>query len=77
MTHLLHDQRSMSESTPTASARDNVAQSRSMGIGRAKLMIGSVAFVLLTVGIFWYQFSFIRPAPRHRDGINFGGATSY
>ncbi|HEV8457952.1 MAG TPA: lysylphosphatidylglycerol synthase transmembrane domain-containing protein [Methylomirabilota bacterium] len=39
---------------PDADAR--TATTGPSGLGRAKLTAGGIAFVLLTVGIFWYQF---------------------
>jgi len=44
---------------------DRVTEVGLPGLDRAKLAIGSVAFLLLTVGIFWYQF--------HRVQIGDGG----
>jgi uncharacterized protein (TIRG00374 family) len=31
------------------------------GVNRVKLLVGSLAFIILTVGIFWYQFDKIKP----------------
>lgn len=49
----------MSESLSLNEVHSNVGNSSFMRIGRAKLFFGGAIFVLLTAGIFWYQFSSI------------------
>jgi uncharacterized membrane protein YbhN (UPF0104 family) len=39
-----------------------VATAGPPGLGRARLTVGGIAFVLLTVGVFWYQFHRIQAA---------------
>lgn len=46
----------MSEVGLTVMPADRVAGGGLPGLDRTKLAMGSVAFLLLTVGIFWYQF---------------------
>ena len=43
-----------------AESISGVAPTASPGIGRVQLIGGGVAFILLTVGIFWYQFQRIQ-----------------
>ncbi len=39
----------------------DVPHTRLKGVNQAKLLAGSIAFIILTVGIFWYQFHRIQP----------------
>jgi uncharacterized membrane protein YbhN (UPF0104 family) len=43
------------------SRRTDVPVARLKGVNQAKLLAGSIAFIILTVGIFWYQFHRIQP----------------
>ena len=46
----------MADMTLQSSLRERAQPAGPVGIGRAKLAGGGAAFLLLTVGIFWYQF---------------------
>ena len=41
--------------------RADVPLARLKGVNQAKLLVGSIVFIILTVGIFWYQFHRIQP----------------
>jgi uncharacterized protein (TIRG00374 family) len=43
------------------SHRPDVPLARLKGVNQTKLLLGSIAFIILTVGIFWYQFHRIQP----------------
>jgi uncharacterized protein (TIRG00374 family) len=43
------------------SHRTDVPLTGLKGVNQAKLLVGSLAFIILTVGIFWYQFHRIQP----------------
>ena len=43
------------------SNRTDVPLAGLKGVNQAKLLVGSIAFIILTVGIFWYQFYRIQP----------------
>ena len=43
------------------SNRTDVPLAGLKGVNQAKLLVGSIAFIILTVGIFWYQFNKIQP----------------
>jgi uncharacterized protein (TIRG00374 family) len=43
------------------SHRTDVPLARLKGVNQAKLLVGSIVFIILTVGIFWYQFHRIQP----------------
>ncbi len=54
--------------------RENFAAKISEGAGPAKLMACGMGFIVLTVGIFWYQFNRIQPtdALPQWDGLQWG-----
>ena len=43
------------------SHRTDAPLARLKGVNQAKLLVGSIVFIILTVGIFWYQFHRIQP----------------
>ena len=43
------------------SGRPDGSLTRLKGVNQAKLLAGSMAFIILTIGIFWYQFHRIQP----------------
>jgi len=43
------------------SNRTDVPLTGLKGVNHSKLLVGSIAFIILTVGIFWYQFHRIQP----------------
>jgi len=46
----------MADLTLQSSLRERARPAGPVGVGGAKLAAGGAAFLLLTVGVFWYQF---------------------